>query len=171
MSKSKPEEYVREISCWLSMSGRDQNLLVDRITGHMSYPKLSKKYGISPDRTRQIVLKFWQRIATRLFAFDRQFGNRETELIGELIGIKLHNPSTVGDFIKASSTRPITAYGFSERVKRCLIMSGIRTIDELANKHAYELLKIRNLGKKSIREIEAILSAYGYSLKQEQREE
>ena len=102
MSKNKSEEYVREISCWLSMSGRDQSLLVDRINRHMSYARLSKKYGISPHRIRRIVLKFWQRIATRLFAFDRQFGNREAELIGELIEIKLHNPSTVGDFIKAT---------------------------------------------------------------------
>lgn len=167
MSKSKSEEYVREISCWLSMSGRDQSLLVHRINRHMSYARLSKKYGISPHRIRRIVLKFWERIATRLLAFDRQFGNREAELIGELIEIKLHNPSTVGDFIKANSTRPITAYGFSTRVKRCLFLSGIQTIDELANKHEFELLKIRNIGKKGIQEIETILAAYGYSLKQE----
>ena len=59
MSKSKSEEYVREISCWLSMSGRDQSLLVDRINRHMSYARLSKKYGISPHRIRRIALKFY----------------------------------------------------------------------------------------------------------------
>ena len=167
MSKNKLEVYVRDISCWLSMSERDQNLLVDRIIKHMLYTKLSKKYGISPSRIKQIIAKFWDRIAIRLSAFDRRFGRRETELIAELIEIKLYNPSAVGELVKANSTYTLAAYGFSERVKKCLNQSGIHTVDELAQKSENELLKTRNLGRKCIQEIKTILSSYGYSLKRE----
>ena len=46
-----------------------------------------------------------------------------------------------------------------------LLSVGINTIQELLDKSASELLRIRNLGKKSLEEIKTHLAAYELKLK------
>ena len=53
----------------------------------------------------------------------------------------------------------------SIRSENCLLRGGIQTIGELLEKTREDLLKIRNLGKISLTEIEAKLESFGYSLK------
>lgn len=54
----------------------------------------------------------------------------------------------------------------SQRSFNCLKRAGINTIGELVNKTPAEMLKVRNLGKKSLEEVEEKLARLGLSLRQ-----
>ena len=60
---------------------------------------------------------------------------------------------------------PIHELELSIRSENCLLRGGIQTVGELLQKSRDDLLKIRNLGKISLKEIEARLQALGYELK------
>lgn len=53
----------------------------------------------------------------------------------------------------------------SVRSYNCLKRAGINTINELSSKTAEEMMKVRNLGRKSLDEVEAKLSRFGLTLK------
>lgn len=61
---------------------------------------------------------------------------------------------------------PIEELDLSVRSYNCLKRAGINTIYELTQKTAEDMMKVRNLGKKSLEEVEAKLSAFNLSLKQ-----
>lgn len=61
---------------------------------------------------------------------------------------------------------PIKELELSVRSENCLLRAGIKTVGELIQKTPEELLKIRNLGKKSLIEIQEKLQKLGLSLKE-----
>lgn len=77
----------------------------------------------------------------------------------------IRNPNIEGPIICPSKdnallTRLIVEYNFSFRVDSRLQSAGIKTIEELVQKTENDLLRIRNPGKKCIKEIEGIVSHY-----------
>ena len=60
---------------------------------------------------------------------------------------------------------PIHELELSIRSENCLLRGGIQTVGDLLEKSRDDLLKIRNLGKISLTEIEERLEALGYELK------
>ncbi|HCC33578.1 MAG TPA: DNA-directed RNA polymerase subunit alpha, partial [Clostridiales bacterium] len=63
--------------------------------------------------------------------------------------------------------RPIEELELSVRAYNCLKRAGINTIDELVHRTEMEMMKVRNLGKKSLDEVKQKLGALGLSLKQQ----
>ena len=61
-------------------------------------------------------------------------------------------------------THSIHELELSIRSENCLLRGGIQTIGDLLQKSRDDLLKIRNLGRKSLREIEERLASFGYAL-------
>ena len=53
----------------------------------------------------------------------------------------------------------------SVRSFNCLKRAGINTVEELTNKTADDMMKVRNLGRKSLEEVLAKLKELGLSLK------
>ena len=62
-------------------------------------------------------------------------------------------------------SHPIHELELSIRSENCLLRGGIQTIGDLLQKSRDDLLKIRNLGKISLTEIEQRLASLGYALK------
>ncbi|MBO8414313.1 MAG: DNA-directed RNA polymerase subunit alpha [Firmicutes bacterium] len=62
---------------------------------------------------------------------------------------------------KAADT-PIEELELSVRSYNCLKRASISTINELCNRTEEELVKVRNLGKKSLKEVKEKLEAHGY---------
>jgi DNA-directed RNA polymerase subunit alpha len=54
----------------------------------------------------------------------------------------------------------------SVRSYNCLKRAGINTVEELTQRTVEDMMKVRNLGKKSLEEVEQKLSALGLGLKQ-----
>ena len=62
-------------------------------------------------------------------------------------------------------SHPIHELELSIRSENCLLRGGIKTIGDLLSRSRDDLLKIRNLGKISLKEIEDRLDVLGYELK------
>ncbi|MCB9493366.1 MAG: DNA-directed RNA polymerase subunit alpha [Epsilonproteobacteria bacterium] len=60
--------------------------------------------------------------------------------------------------------KPINDLEFSVRAHNCLIGAGIKRVYDLVNLTEDEILKIKNFGRKSLREVKEILSAFGLHL-------
>ena len=56
----------------------------------------------------------------------------------------------------------------SVRSFNCLKRAGINTVDDLINKSEEEMLKVRNLGKKSFDEVREKLQSLGFALASEE---
>jgi len=67
--------------------------------------------------------------------------------------------------------KPISELELSVRSSNCLAEANIRTIGELVRKKESEMLKYKNFGKKSLNEINAVLSSMGIQLGMEMDEE
>lgn len=65
--------------------------------------------------------------------------------------------------------RSIKDLELSIRSENCLLRGGVQTIGDLINRGRSELLKIRNLGKISLREIEEKLEAFGLQISEDDR--
>ena len=55
----------------------------------------------------------------------------------------------------------------SVRSFNCLKRAGINTVEDLINKSEMDMMKVRNLGRKSLEEVIAKLASFGYALKKD----
>ena len=55
----------------------------------------------------------------------------------------------------------------SVRSYNCLKRAGINTVEELTNKTSEDMMKVRNLGRKSLEEVIAKLDSFGFTLKKD----
>lgn len=89
--------------------------------------------------------------------------SKEKEDIQEKAGIvDLQGPTKglpVDLFLK-----PIDELEFSVRAHNCLVSAGIKRVIDLINLTDEDLLKIKNFGRKSLREVKEILNAFGLHL-------
>ena len=70
------------------------------------------------------------------------------------------------DTLTKTLETPIEEFEFSVRAYNCLKRSGIHTIQDLVNKKASEVTKIRNLGKKSLKEVMDKVEELGLKFKE-----
>ena len=59
---------------------------------------------------------------------------------------------------------PLIELSLSHRSYHVLLNAGYRTIEDIENKTSYDLMKIQNMGAKSLREIEERLALFGKKL-------
>jgi len=60
--------------------------------------------------------------------------------------------------------KPIDELEFSVRAHNCLIGAGVKRVIDLVNMTEDDILKIKNFGRKSLKEVKEILSAFGLHL-------
>lgn len=60
--------------------------------------------------------------------------------------------------------KPIDELEFSVRAHNCLVSAGIKRVIDLVNLSYEDLLKIKNFGRKSLREVKEVLTAFGLHL-------
>ena len=79
-----------------------------------------------------------------------------------LTAVIQYNDSEAVDVLQ----RPVTTLELSVRSYNCLVNAKIPTIGKLVETSEAELLKTRNFGRKSIKEIKEVLAQMGLSLRQ-----
>jgi DNA-directed RNA polymerase subunit alpha len=98
-------------------------------------------------------------------------------LIGELRlfeGLTHGNKDRVSDFEVVDSDQngnlemTIEELDLSVRSYNCLKRAGIHTVQELIGKSEDDMMKVRNLGRKSLEEVQEKLAELGYSLRSEE---
>jgi len=90
--------------------------------------------------------------------------------VSETVEIMVNKKEEVNDLEKNLSM-PIEDMDFTVRSYNCLKRAGINTVEELANKRLDDMLKVRNLGKKSLDEVHAKLAKMGLALRTDDDDE
>jgi len=119
-------------------------------------PQDMVQYGTSVLRTQlEHFLSAAEIPFNELSSSPEQKGEREFKVEGD-------NPTRglpVELFLK-----PIDELEFSVRAHNCLIGAGIKRVIDLVNMNEEDILKIKNFGRKSLREVKEILAAFGLHL-------
>ena len=142
-----------------------------------TYKEIAKEYGITKERVRQIINKGLRRIAhpsrIRLLAipkeklneyktFNDQIDEEIAKLKRELHQIKIDGVNYITNTTKSTS---IEELDFSTRTYNALKRAKINTLDDLISHTVEDISRIRNLGRKSLKEIFLKLYERGYSFK------
>ena len=77
------------------------------------------------------------------------------------ISDEIENTEPIGKLMNQS----IEELKFTQRTYNCLFIENIKLVKDLLNFRAIDLLKIPNLGHKSLKEIESVLAENGLKLK------
>ncbi len=121
------------------------------------------KKSILPDealsRSANILIKYLK-ILTK-------FSPEDIESIGELISEEEREKSKKEKILN----KTIEELDFSVRSYNCLKKSGVNTLRDLINYSPEEVIKIKNLGKKSLDEIKEKINKYGFTLGEKMQQE
>jgi len=90
-----------------------------------------------------------------------------TELNGTLSEVNVLKPKE-DDLQSKVMEMPIEEMDFSVRSYNCLKRANINTVEDLVNKSRTDMLKVRNLGLKSIEEVVQKLEVFGLGLREEE---
>ena len=123
-----------------------------------SYKEIGEELGVTPECVRQIELRAVRKLKhpSRLRKFEYVFSSNKKELDIDYIKTILSDGVTFNfDEATLSAKRdiPIEEMNLSVRSFNCLKRAGINTSGDLFDKTEAELMKVRNLGKKSLREV------------------
>ena len=123
-----------------------------------SYKEIGEELGVTPERVRQIEYKAIRKLKhpSRLRKLEHVFSSNKEELDTDYIKTMLSDGVTFNfDEATLSAKRdiPIEEMNLSVRSFNCLKRAGINTSGDLFDKTEAELMKVQNLGKKSLREV------------------
>ena len=100
-----------------------------------------------------------------------------SKILSEYLGLFIDLTDHVGDVeimvVKEDDKKEkileitIEELDLSVRSYNCLKRAGINTVEELIRKNEEEMMKVRNLGRKSLEEVQQKLAAFGLSLRQD----
>jgi DNA-directed RNA polymerase sigma subunit (sigma70/sigma32) len=142
-----------------------------------TYKEIAKEHGVTIERIRQIINKGLRSLLhpsrIRLIAipkeklneyktFNDQIDEEIAKLKREFHRIKTDGVNYITNITKAID---IEELDFSTRTYNALKRAKINTLDDLISHTVEELSRIRNLGRKSLKEICMKLYEIGYSLK------
>lgn len=147
----------------------------------MSLELVAKDLGVTTERVRQILVKALRRLrhsSFKIFSYydfkeyDSLYKEELAKRIQEIEFIKNASEDIILSLTKyPTSSIKIEELELSLRSYNCLKRANINTIEELISKTQEDLLKIRNLGRKSTKEIIEKLKSFGYELKKSFDEE
>ena len=159
----------------------------------LTLQQIAKKFGVTRERIRQLVSKGLRKVACcyamlskkqelerqrERFQADLKTLNeyreqlvklfKENGVYTEEMEIEFGKPTSKGrdEVVQCSLSESIDSLNLSIRSHNCLKRAGVETIDDLIS-HTYdEMRSVRNLGKRSLREIEEKLKERGYAFKE-----
>ena len=131
---------------------REKLVLERRYQYHETYDDIGKTYRVTRERVRQILYKAFSKLVD-VNATNKIEVVRKTDLL----------KSNVKRDIGERAEQPIEALGLSVRERNCLKRAGIKTVGDLLEySTGDDLLKIRNLGIKSMSSIKDKLLKFAF---------
>ena len=167
---------------------REIYILKERYESKKTLETIGKELGVSRERVRQIEFKAIRKLKSPQainIIFLNDFQNEIDRKVIEKQKLLLDISEEVEDLKELFVTllnlggyqiklqkkeakvldQPISDLGLSIRAYNCLRRSRIDTIRELTNKTELDLMRVRNMGRKSLMEIKTKLEDLGLSLK------
>ena len=145
----------------LDFSSRTQNALMR--AGINTVEKIISYTEDEIIKVRNIGETGFAEIWKKLHGLGLSFREREIYTMGMLI----ERPEVKGEKVLEMT---IEELDFSVRTYTCLKRAGINTVDDLLQRTESDMIKIRNLGRKSLEEVILKLSALGLTLMEEEPE-
>jgi DNA-directed RNA polymerase subunit alpha len=129
-------------------------LIISINTNGAMLPQEAIDYGISVLRTQLEHFLLAKEIPfNKISEHEKEKEDTSANIVGPTKGLP------VGLFLK-----PIDELEFSVRAHNCLIGAGIKRVIDLVNLAEEDTLRIKNFGRKSLREVKEILSAFNLHL-------
>lgn len=167
-----------------ALNKREQRLIRMRYEQGMSYRSIGEAFGVGSERVRQIKVvavnklreaKYYLRLCAvpkiesiRLLSKTKELIRQKEELEEKIEYLSgLVSEEKMAAQIETPLDASISELNIPIRALNCLAIHGINTIGELLGYTKSELREFRNLGAKSVMDIEQALNARGYELKQE----
>lgn len=155
---------------------REKKVIEEYFKG-LTLEKIGEYLGVTRERARQILIKGLKRIFYRRYtiftkkdlrALNEEFEEVFRERRKEIEELRKMDIATVKEKYgeELATKSPIEELLLSVRSYNCLKRAKIDTIEELTEKTEEEMMKIRNLGRKSLREIIRKLEEIGLGLKE-----
>lgn len=167
-----------------TLTPREEEILELRYEEGKTLEEIAKIYGITRERVRQIITKGIMRLKhssrTNILFRDNERITERDSLIKQIddeilelrkklkyyqeANLKLELPEKIQNDV--SLNLRIEDLDLSTRSFRCLERAGIEFVSEITEKTEEEMMKIRNLGRKSLKEIKQKLKEMNLSLKE-----
>jgi len=161
---------------------------------NLTLEETGKIFGVTRERVRQVETKALKKLENRreeiicedLWEQSEKLHEQYEKELNELEAfttkikdvnewIKNNAPQDIKQIIeqahKYNDSRPIDELNLSTRAYNCLKRARINTIQDLKEKSINDLIKVRNMGRKSLQEIISQLNGLKINLKQEIEED
>ena len=162
-----------------TLTEKEYDMLIKCYKEGLILQEIGDIYNVTRERVRQIISRAIRRLRYRIKYFlcgdyqnpeklaRKEFEEIKQELFEKwtyesamdfLTKYELSHPRSVGD-------QDICELDFTVRTWNCLRRAGITTVDELSKFSVEQLMKIRNLGRKSMKEVINKMNELGYEIK------
>ena len=143
-----------------TLTGKEQGCLYMRYREQQIYKSIAAEYSLTIERIRQIIAKALRKLRSPM----RSVFIKNGYLIIQNERKKKENDIFIQGYGKYGVSDAWMASDFSIRTQNCLLRSDLRTLHDIVDKVRDDglesLLKIRNLGQKSLVEIVNALENY-----------
>lgn len=168
------------------LTDREEKVIDCIFHQHMTLQETGKEFGVTRERIRQVQIKALKKIKRYRYYFEVGEYADKKELAKQDYQKYLEQSKKewkyeeAKEFVKNYESEHkqkiamkaqigIENLDLSVRSFNCLRRAGIRYLSELLSKSVEDLMKIRNMGKKSLKEIIDKLEQQGYHLKEFER--
>ena len=146
-----------------SLTERERRVLDFRYKDGLTYEEIGKRFCVTRERIRQIHAKSFRKLRHPGRLNYLKYGvsgviARQTESAREAALASLPKPDKPEDITLEELELSVRSYN-------CLKRAGMNTLHDVAEMTLDDLCHVRNLGKKSVDEICAVLTKYGITLK------
>lgn len=163
--KMKPKELVELLCKTTNTNLSDREKYILQASLYMSIPEIAKDVNLTPERTRQI----FEKSNRRLMVHNNRIEELEEEnkkLTERAYKQHLHIKDLQSNKKQSLLNGKLTDFEFSERVINIFNATNITTIGDLCGKTRRELMRYRNLGKKSMNEIDMFMDRLKLTFKE-----
>lgn len=155
----------------LTLLPHERNVIEFRYRDGLTLKETGENLGVTHERIRQIELKALRKLRhksrlnnlvyVQVKASDYNALLNEVRKLRADVSRLMIEMDTDPDFIiKKNKQVPIEDLNLSIRPYNCLLRAGINTIGDILT---HDLFRVRNLGRKSLREIVNAVESYGFS--------
>ena len=156
-------ELERDVLTAISYIEREKwrDIILYRYRDKMTLEMIAGKYNISRDRVRQIINKILAALRRNASRVILEYGLNDYAQMKKQDVMELYN-NKQKELNKHGKGLNIDYLELSIRPYNCLRRAGITYIDDLLNKSPEDIVKIKNLGKRSFIEIMDKLKEFNY---------
>lgn len=188
ISPESIEEHIEENFLWIikkRLNEQCQKVMYERIINKRTLRAIGKLLNISQERVRQIEAKSIRKLkymrgylvlGEKINNYYKEIEDLERDLQRKVYSIKINieklqkqelTEEEVKEIVKKDFNMPIEELDLSVRSYNCLKRSGMQTIRDLIETSDEQLIRIRNMGRKSFKEIKEKLEKYTQEIKGE----